>query len=48
MLGVLLKQASICRHGKTKTTVELPKHVTSRNSVPRIWEGGKKFFHAVR
>ena len=23
------------------------KHVTSRNSAPRIWEGGKKFFHAV-
>ena len=24
------------------------KHVTSRNSALRIWEGGKKFFHAVR
>ena len=41
------KQLSNC-HRQTSFQCSHAKHVTSRNSASRIWEGGKKFFHAVR
>ena len=44
------KQLSNC-HRQTSFQQSHAKHVTSRNSAPRIqvvWEGTKKFFHAVR
>ena len=40
------KQLSNC-HRQTSFQWSHAKHVTSSNSAPRIWEGGKKFFHAV-
>ena len=40
-------QLSNC-HRQTSFQRSHAKNVTSRNSAPRIWEGGKKFFHAVR
>ena len=40
------KQLSNC-HRQTSFQCSHAKPVTSRNSAPRIWEGGK-FFHAVR
>ena len=35
-------------HRQTSFQCSHAKHVTSRNSAPRVWEGGKKFFHTVR
>ena len=40
------KQLSNC-HSKPAFSAVIAKHVTSRTSARRIWEGGKKFFHAV-
>ena len=41
------KQLSNC-HRQTSSQCSHARYVTSRNSSPRIWDGGKKFFHAVR
>ena len=40
------KELSNC-HRQTSFQYSQAKHVTSRNSAPRIWEGGTKFYHAV-
>ena len=41
------RQLSKC-HRRTSFQCSHAKRVMSRNSAPRIWEGGKKLFHAVR